>query len=78
MMVVNVGGSRAGGYLTPNKKRKSQQTTKGKVAQRAMRIVTRSPVPPTGFLCGSIYKGGQGTHYNALNTLNHLSHQHSL
>jgi hypothetical protein len=27
---------------------------------------------PWGCLCGSFYRGGHGSHYNALNTLNHL------
>jgi hypothetical protein len=31
--------------------------------------------PPWGCQCRSIYRGGQGSHCNALNHLNHLPHQ---
>jgi hypothetical protein len=67
-------GSIAGSYRTPMRKEKElererESDTKSK-ANSCCKIL-----PPWGCPSGSIYRGGQGSHYNALNTLNHLPHQ---
>jgi hypothetical protein len=55
------------------------QRERKKVLEQGMESGTESKanschkiLPPLGCPCGSIYRGGQGCHYNALNALNHL------
>jgi hypothetical protein len=66
-------GSIAGGYRTPTSEEKVLNR-KWKVGRRTMQIVVNQSSPPR-YPCGSIYRGGQGSHYNAINTPNHLPRQ---
>jgi hypothetical protein len=38
-------------------------------------VANQSPPPRFWGPCGSIYRGGKGRHYNAINTPNHLLRQ---
>jgi hypothetical protein len=66
-------GSIAGGYRTPTREEETL-SRKREMSQRMMQTVVHQS-PPLGCPCGSIYRGGQGSHYNAINTLNHLPYQ---
>jgi hypothetical protein len=61
-------------YWTPTGKGKRHSTSKGKQHREWCKQLSFN-LPPSGCMCRSIYRGAQGSHYNALNTPNHLPHQ---
>jgi hypothetical protein len=64
----------AGSYQTPTGKEKELERERESGTKSKANSCSKISLP-WGCPCGSIYRGGQGSHYNALTTPNYLSRQ---